>query len=116
MTSVRAQRPISSAKISSLDDRDAGPRHGIALGGDLAELAADDEDGVGRLQNIVGGARVAAKEAQGQGVGAGNGALARKGVGDGDRLVFGEGGQGILSSREMDPAAGQDDRPPRLAE
>ncbi len=46
-----------------MDDALALRRHGEALGGDLAELAADDEDEVALLDQPVGDAVIAAEQA-----------------------------------------------------
>ena len=57
-------------------------RDGVALGGDLAELAADDEQHVGLLDQRVGDAVVAAEQAGAERIGAGDRALAGHGVRD----------------------------------
>ena len=91
-------------------DRRRGQR--IALGGDLAELAADHDETVRRLDQLVRDPRIAAEEASRERVGAGNAALAAHRVRDRDRLRLREGQQCFVPGREMDAAADQDQRTP----
>ena len=62
----------------------------IALGRDLAELAADDEQAIRRLDQIVGDPRIAAEQPDRERVRAGDAALAAHRVRDRDRLRLGE--------------------------
>ena len=46
-----------------MDHRDVRRRQREALGRDLAELAADDDQAIRRLDQVVGDARIAAEQA-----------------------------------------------------
>ena len=94
-----------------MDDRDMRRRQCEALGRDLAELAADDDQAIRRLDQIVGDARIAPEQAEIERAGAGDAALAAHRVRDRDRLRLGETGQRVPGFRQVDAAAGQQDRP-----
>ena len=94
-----------------MDQRDRPRRQRIALGRDLAELAADDEQAVRGLDQLVGDARIAAEQPGRQRVGAGDAALAAHRVCDRDRLRLGERQQRLISLRQVNAAAGEDQRP-----
>ena len=67
-----------------MDQRDALRHELEALGGDLAELAADGDQAVGGRDQVVGDARVAAEQPGGERVRAGDAALAGERVRDRD--------------------------------
>ena len=94
-----------------MNHRDVGRRQREALGRDLAELAADDDQAIRRLDQVVGDARIAAEQADRQRVRAGDAALAAHRVRDRDRLRFGEAGQRAPGFGQVNPAAGQQQRP-----
>ncbi len=94
-----------------MDHRDVGRRQREALGRDLAQLAADHDQAVRRLDQVVGDARIAAEQADRQRVRAGDAALAAHRVRDRDRLRFGEAGQRAPGFGQVDAAAGQQQRP-----
>ena len=79
-------RPVGAAELLGddieMDDGLALGRDGEALGGDLAQLAAGDQQHVGLVDQRVGDAVVAAEEAGAQRVGAGDRPLAGHGVGN----------------------------------
>ncbi len=74
-----------------MDDRDMRRRDGVALGGDLAELASDHDQAVRRIDQLVGDARIAAEQPDRQRVDARDAALAAHRMRHRDRLRLGEG-------------------------
>src|SRR6266851_1683271 len=91
-----------------MEDRHAGGQQRVAPRRDLAELAADDDEAVGRRDEIVGDARIAAEETGREWVGASDGALAAHRMGDRDGAGFGEALQRLMGEREMNAAADQE--------
>ena len=94
-----------------MDDALAARRHGVALGRDLAELAADDEEEIGLRDQPVGDAVIAAEKAGAQRIDAGDRALAGHRVGDRDREGLRERRERAGGARKMHAAARQHDRP-----
>ena len=90
-------------------DRRCGQR--VALGRDLAELAAYDQQTIRRLDQLVGDPRIAAEQPDRKPVCAGDATFPAHGVGDRDRLRLGKGKQRLVSRREVDAAADQYQRP-----
>ena len=80
------------------------------------QAAPDDEQAIGFGDQRVGDAVVTAKQAGGQWAGAGDGALAAHGVGDGDAVIRGEAEQGVIGGGDVHAAAGKYQRALRLGE
>jgi hypothetical protein len=93
-----------------MDDARTRRRHRVALGGDLAQLAADDQQQVGLADDVVGDPIVAAEQAGTEGIDARNSALACHGVRDRNVEGAREGGQRVRSTRQVHATAGQDQR------
>ena len=110
-TSARVVRPISSGADIDVDQRLAGRDQLEALGRDLAELAADDDQRVGGGDELVGDARIAAEQSGGQRMRAGDRALARHRVRDRDAVALRQREQRVISLRDVDAAADQQQRP-----
>ncbi len=94
-----------------MDQRDRFRRQCIALGRNLAELAADDDEAVRSLDQFVGDARITAEEPDRKRMRAGDAALAAHRMRDRDRLGLGKAEQRVVSRREVDAAADQEQRP-----
>ena len=92
-----------------MDENGAGRRQHVALGGDLAELAADHQNDIGLVDEAVGDAVVAAEEAGAQRIGAGDGALAGQRVRNRDAEGAREIGEGFGRIAQVHAAAGEDD-------
>ena len=99
-----------------VDERLALGRHGVALGRDLAELAADDEEAVGFLDQRVGDAVVAAEQPGAERIGAGDRALAGHGVRDRNRVGAREIREHVGGAADVDAAAGEHERAAGLGE
>jgi hypothetical protein len=93
-----------------MDDGLALGRDGEALGGDLAQLAAGDEQHIGLVDQRIGDAVVAAEEARAQRIGAGDRPLAGHGVGDGNVEGAGEGADSVGGLRDVHATAAQHQR------
>ena len=93
-----------------VDERLALGRHGVALGRDLAELAADDEEAVRFLDQRVGDAVVAAEQPGAERIGAGDRALAGHGVRDRNLAGAREIREHVGGAADVDAAAGEHER------
>ena len=93
-----------------MNDRLAGGWQSETLGGDLAELAADNQQTVAILHHPIGDPVIAPEQAGIQLIGAGDRALAGHGVGHRDIERLGEGLQRFVRAGEMHAAAGQHHR------
>ena len=90
-------------------------RHqGKALGGDLPQLAADDDQAVRAFDQLVGDARKAAEQPGGERMGAGQPALAGDRVGHGNGLRLGKVPNGVIRPGQVNAAADQQDRALRV--
>jgi hypothetical protein len=94
-----------------MNDRDMRRRDGVTLGSDFAELAADHDQAVGGVDQLVGDARGSGEQPDIQRMRAGDAALAAHRVRDRDRLRLGESEQCRVALRQMDAAADQQQRP-----
>src|SRR5262249_24935391 len=90
---VTPQRHVRGAAPADLlrenvevDQRYSLRRQRVALGGNLSELAADDDEAVRSFDQLVGDARITAEKSDRKRMGAGDAALAAHCMGDGDRL------------------------------
>jgi len=82
----------------------------ITFGGNLTELATDHDQQIGRGDQIIGNARIAAEQSGGQGMSAGDPALAGDRMRDRDILRLGEEGKRVVRVGQMDAATDQDER------
>ncbi len=94
-----------------MDQWDRFRRQRIALRCNLAELAADDDEAVGSLDQFVGDARITAEEPDRKRMGTGDAALAAHRMRDRDRLCLGKTEQCFVSHREVNAAADEEQRP-----
>ena len=85
-------------------------QQGVAPGGDLAELATDDDQAITVGDQVVGHPAVAPEDTERQGVIARDGAFAAQRVGHRDLLRAGEPGKRLVGTRQMNPAADQQHR------
>ena len=99
-----------------MDQRHAFGHELEPLGRDLAQLAADHQQAIGRVDQVVGDARVAAVQPGRQGMDAWNAALAAHRMRHRDVQRLGQFLQRRIRARQMDAAAGQDQRPLRLGQ
>ena len=78
------RRPVAATDLVGIDiemeENLARRRHSVALGGDLTQLAADDQEAIGTLDQIVGDPGIASEDAGGHRMGAGDRPLAGKRV------------------------------------
>ncbi len=99
-----------------MDQRHARRHELEALGRDLAELAADHQQAVRGVDQVVGDARVAPEEPGRERMRAGDAALAAHGMRDRNAERLGQLLQRGVGAGQMHAAAGQDQRPLRLRE
>ncbi len=116
-TRVAGERQLGARGAADLGGLDLDMDHRLArrneleaLGRDFAQLAADNDEAIRCRDHRVGDAVVTTEQSGGERMRAGNGALARHGVRDGNALPFGQLQQRLIGLRDVDAAAGEDQR------
>src|SRR6516162_1600661 len=99
-----------------MDQRDVRREQGVALRGDFAKLAADGDEAVGCLDQVVGDPGITAEQPYAQRIGARYAAFATKRMRNRNILVLREARQRIPALGQMYAPADQQHRTPRLGD